>query len=215
MPVISKKFADELSNNKEMRDAYLEEKTRAKLAVQIKANRVAREWSQAELGQWTGKTQSNIHRLEDQNIARYTLTTLFQFASAYDCGLVVEFVPYHEFLQRTADLSPSHLQVPSFTPASLAPLWSDNVQLPNVDQHNAINAQPIYQHIENREKTLIMQSYSWLLLWTRNIENAAKSAMANLSRDIELSAQDALQVIQASQPLGTGPPPEFAISQQG
>lgn len=124
MPVISRRFADEL-NEKEMRDAYLEEKTRAKLALQIRENRFQRGWSQAELGQRMGKTQSNIHRLEDRDVARYTLTTLLEFASAYDCGLVAEFVPYEEFLRRTNDLSPENLRVPSFTTLSLVSLYQD------------------------------------------------------------------------------------------
>jgi transcriptional regulator with XRE-family HTH domain len=124
MSVISEQFAEELKD-KEMRDAYLDEKMRAKVALQIKALRTQRGWSQAELGQRIGKPQSNVARLEDRDVARYTLTTLLELASTYDCGLVVEFVPYAEFLERTHDLSPTHLQVPSFTPASLLPLCQD------------------------------------------------------------------------------------------
>src|SRR4051794_3971622 len=105
MPVISKRFADEL-NDKEMRDAYLDEKTRGRLALQIRENRIAREWSQADMGERTGKPQSNIARLEDRDVARYTLTTLLELASAFDCALIVEFVPYNEFLRRTQDLRP-------------------------------------------------------------------------------------------------------------
>jgi transcriptional regulator with XRE-family HTH domain len=124
MPVISKRFADEL-NEKEMRDAYLDEKTRAKIALQIRELRSDRALSQAELGQRMNKPQSNIARLEDRDVARYTVTTLLELASAYDCGLVVEFVPYPEFLRRTHDLSPARLRVPSFDRAALEPLCRD------------------------------------------------------------------------------------------
>jgi transcriptional regulator with XRE-family HTH domain len=124
MTVISRKFADELTE-KEMRDAYLEEQTRTKLAQQIRVLRVQRDWSQSELGQILDKPQSNIARLEDREIARYTLSTLFELASAFDVGLVVEFVSYDDFLRRTHDLSPQHLQVSSFTRTMIEPLCYD------------------------------------------------------------------------------------------
>jgi transcriptional regulator with XRE-family HTH domain len=192
MSVISKKFADELSNDKPMRDAYLEEKTRAKLAVQIKANRVARGLSQVDLGNRMGKTQSNIHRLEDQNIARYTLTTLFQFATEYDCGLIVEFVPYNEFLQKTADLNPSHLQVPSFTPASLTSLWNGDNILVDANLLAGIGVQTPSKQMENPAVALIQQSWSLLTKWTQSVEYTTYAAMGDFGRNVELTAQDAL-----------------------
>lgn len=127
MTVISKKFADELCE-KEMREAYLEEQTRTKIAQQIRTLRVQREWSQNTLGRMLGKPQSNIARLEDREIARYTLSTLFELASAFDVGLVAEFVSYEEFLWRTADLSQSSLQVPSFSRDALNALCQDTYQ---------------------------------------------------------------------------------------
>lgn len=114
MPVISKRFADELIADKEMRDAYLEELTRARTAVQIKSIRNARGWSQAEFSLRLRKPQSNVHRLEDIEVARYTLTTLLEVASAYDCGLLIDFVPYEDFLRRTEDLGPENFRVPAF-----------------------------------------------------------------------------------------------------
>lgn len=145
MAVISKRFADEL-NEKGMRDAYLDEKTRAKLALQIKENRIQRGLSQAELGKNMGKTQSNIHRLEDRDVARYTLTTLLEFASAYDCGLAVEFVPYEAFLRRTHDLSPDNLRVPSFSREALEPLFQDS---------NIENAEPLAETESTQSADLV------------------------------------------------------------
>jgi transcriptional regulator with XRE-family HTH domain len=133
MSVISKKFANEL-NEKEMRDAYLEEKTRAKLAQQIRSLRLQRNWSQSKLGNLMHKPQSNIARLEDRDIGRYTLSSLFELASAFDVALVVEFVAYDEFLKRTQNLSPGHLQIESFSRQALEPLCSDStlIQLDDV-----------------------------------------------------------------------------------
>jgi transcriptional regulator with XRE-family HTH domain len=121
---ISKQFADELTE-KAMRHAYLDAQTRTKLAQQIRALRIQRGWSQAQLGRLLGKPQSNVHRLEDRDVARYTLTTLLELAAAYDCGILVEFVSYEDFLRRTSDLSPRRLQIPSFTATALKPLWRD------------------------------------------------------------------------------------------
>jgi transcriptional regulator with XRE-family HTH domain len=121
MPVISKRFADELAD-KEMRDAYVEAQTRVKIAHQIKSLRTQREWSQGDLGELLGKPQSNVSRLEDVNVGKYTLSTLFELASAFDIALLVQFVTHEEFLRRTADLSSEKLQVPSFDRAALQPL---------------------------------------------------------------------------------------------
>ncbi len=124
MSVISKRFADELIE-KEMRDAFLSAQTRAKIALQIRALRSQRGLSQGTLGERMGKPQSNVARLEDREVARYTVTTLLELASAFDVGLVVEFVPYEYFLARSQDLSQSNLQVESFTRNALESLCHD------------------------------------------------------------------------------------------
>jgi transcriptional regulator with XRE-family HTH domain len=147
MPVISKRFADEL-NEKEMRDAYLDEKTRTKIALQIRALRSQRGWSQTELGQKMNKPQSNVARLEDRDIARYTLTTLLELASAYDCGLIVEFVPYEQFLRRTNDLSPQKLETSPFSRDALDALCQDTSPAVTLAQFRRIL-------VRNREKSAV------------------------------------------------------------
>jgi transcriptional regulator with XRE-family HTH domain len=148
MPVISRKFADELTE-KEMRDAYLDAQTRTKLALQIRTLRAQRGLLQAQVGDLMGKPQSNVARLEDPEVARYTLSTLLELAAAYDVGLVVEFVPYEEFLRRTNDLQPAKLQVRSFNRSVLDPLCQEITAVstpvgfissvaPNVIRHHII-----------------------------------------------------------------------------
>jgi transcriptional regulator with XRE-family HTH domain len=126
MSVISRYFADELTE-KEMRDEYLAGQTRVKIAHQIRALRNQRGWSQGLLGEKLGKPQSNISRLEDVEVGKYTLTTLLELASAFDVGLLVEFVAYDEFLRRTENLNPDHLQVPSFDRAALESLTYESL----------------------------------------------------------------------------------------
>ena len=124
MSLITKRMAREL-NEKEMRDAYLGAQTRTHLAYQIRAIRTDRGWSQGELGQILHKPQSAVSRMEDREYGKFSLQTLFELASAFDCGLVVQFVPYAQFIQQTSDLSPANLSVPAFTPQSLTPLYED------------------------------------------------------------------------------------------
>jgi transcriptional regulator with XRE-family HTH domain len=125
MSVISKRFADELAE-KNMREAYLSAQTRTKLTNQIRAIRNQRGWSQGEFAKKLGKPQSNVSRIENREYGSFTLSTLFTLANTFDCGLIVEFVPYDDFLRRTHDLSLSHLEVPYFSSATLEPLCRDN-----------------------------------------------------------------------------------------
>lgn len=119
MSVISKRFADELSD-KRMRKAYLSAQTRTKLASQIRALRQQRKWTQGQLGEKLGGVpQGNVSRLEDRSYGKQRLETLFELAAAFDVGLVVEFVNYRDFLLRTQSLSPQNLEVPEFTRRSL------------------------------------------------------------------------------------------------
>jgi transcriptional regulator with XRE-family HTH domain len=123
--VISERFADELTE-KRMRDAYLSAQTRTKLTQQIRAIRNQRGWSQGDFAAILGKPQSNVSRLESRDYGNFNLRTLFELAAAFDCGLAVEFVPYEEFLRRTADLTRENLEVPRFSRAALEPLCREN-----------------------------------------------------------------------------------------
>ena len=125
MSVISKRFADELAE-KEMRDAYLSAQTRTKLINQIRAIRNRRGWSQGQFAEILGKPQSNVSRLENREYGSFTLNTLFELASAFDVGLIVEFVPYENFLLHTRDLSTENLQVSRFSRRALDVLTRDS-----------------------------------------------------------------------------------------
>ena len=111
------KFEDRLLTeleDKEYRDAFVEGHIRTGAAYQIRALRNARQWSQEELAARVGTSQSVIARLENPDYGKFSLSTLAKFASAYDVGLLVRFVSFSELLDRTRDLSPERLNVPSF-----------------------------------------------------------------------------------------------------
>lgn len=100
---------------KEYRDAYVEEHVKTGLAYQITALREQRGWTQTELGdRMGGKPQSAISRLEDPNYGRYSLSTLLEVASAFDVALDVKFVTHRTFLERNKDVSKKSLEVASF-----------------------------------------------------------------------------------------------------
>ena len=114
MTVISKGFAEELVSEKDMREAYLAAQTRTRIANQIRVIRQQRGWSQEEFAKAVEKPQSNVSRLESRDYGSFTLKTLLEIASTFDVGLIVEFVPYEDFLLRTNDLSQETLEVSEF-----------------------------------------------------------------------------------------------------
>jgi len=139
MSVISKRFAAELTNDKdgkEMRDAYLAAQTSTKIAQQIRTIRQERGWSQTVFAEKLDTGQSTIVRYEDRSYGKYNLQSLLDMASEFDVGLIVEFVPYAEFLVRTSDLSPENLEVPEFTPGSLRPLCGAITREPQITNPN-------------------------------------------------------------------------------
>jgi transcriptional regulator with XRE-family HTH domain len=152
MSVISKRFADELAE-KEMRHAYLSAQTRTKLINQIRAIRNQRGWSQGEFSAILEKPQSNVSRLENREYGSFTLNTLFELASAFDVGLVVEFVPYENFLLHTRDLSTENLQVSRFSRGALDVLTRDPPVISQQDVSGAAAA-ALSADIYSRQKQM-------------------------------------------------------------
>jgi len=129
MSLISPKFAAEL-NEKEMRDAYLSAQTRTYLSYQIRTIRSQRGWSQEEFAKKLNTSQSAVSRMEDRQYGKQNLQTLVQVANVFDCGLLVQFVPYDEFILKTDDMSQEALGVPEFDSTALLPLAED---LPTIE----------------------------------------------------------------------------------
>lgn len=69
----------------------------------------------------TGIKQQAISRLENPSYGKATLTTLKRIAAAFDVGLLVEFVPFSQLMNRVSGtsyiergFSPDTMNVPSF-----------------------------------------------------------------------------------------------------
>ncbi len=100
--------------DKEYRDAFVAENISTGIALQIRAMRMARGWSQEELARRAGKKQEVISKLENPDYGSYTLKTLKDLASAFDVALTVEFAPFSELVDRFVNVSREDLEVPSF-----------------------------------------------------------------------------------------------------
>jgi len=101
--------------SKVYRAAYVAENIRMSIAFQMKAMREQRDMSQSDLGKLLGKPQSVVSRLENPEYGKATVQTLLEVAEALDVALVIKFVPFPEFISYTSDVSPSGLQVDSFS----------------------------------------------------------------------------------------------------
>jgi transcriptional regulator with XRE-family HTH domain len=103
-----------MSHSAEERDAFVQAEVATALAHQIRALRIQRGWSQAELAQRLGTKQHAVSRLEDPSYGRCSLQTLFLLSKAFDVGLKVGFVSFVSMLKDS--FKPSHAErcVPSF-----------------------------------------------------------------------------------------------------
>ena len=100
--------------SKEYRHAFVEEKVRTQLAIQIKSIREQREMSRPELAALMGKVPSWVFRLEDPNQAPPTISTLLQVAEAFDVDLDISFRRFSDLIDRIGRITPESFQVPSF-----------------------------------------------------------------------------------------------------
>jgi transcriptional regulator with XRE-family HTH domain len=99
---------------KEYRHAFVEEKVRTSIAIQIKTMREQRPWTQPEFAKEMGKSQSWVSRLEDPNQSPPTIPSLLKVAESFDVDLEIRFSPFSELLRRLDATTPESFEVPSF-----------------------------------------------------------------------------------------------------
>ncbi len=113
MPERRQQLVDKIRKSKEYREALVEASTINGLPFQIRAMQAARGWTQEELGRRADMKQAQISYLAAPGYRGYTLKTLWRLAGAFDCGLLVRFVPFSEHIDRLAGLIPDDVNVPS------------------------------------------------------------------------------------------------------
>jgi transcriptional regulator with XRE-family HTH domain len=122
-------------SDKEYRDSFSGSHISNTVASQIFALREARGWTQKELAQRAGMSQSRISALEDPNYENYEVGTLKRIASAFDVAVTVRFVPFSELTTWTAELSTEKIVVADFTRDHLpsTPVMTTQEIAPNLD----------------------------------------------------------------------------------
>lgn len=100
--------------DKEYRDGYTEAQLSIEIPFQIRALREARDWTQAELSVRSGIPQARISHIEQPGRDPLSVRTLYRLSSAFDVGLLVQFVSFSELVAREAAFDPKTFSVPSF-----------------------------------------------------------------------------------------------------
>ncbi len=100
--------------NKDYRDAWVDESVKMIVPYQIQAIRNQRDWSQEVLGNKAGMLRNAVSRLESVDYGNLSVNTLLRIAHAFDCGLLVKFVPFSRLVREFEDVSPTALKVDEF-----------------------------------------------------------------------------------------------------
>ncbi len=109
--------------DKEYRRAFMEEIVGTSLAFQVRRLREARELTQEQLAEATGKAQETISQWENPNYGKYSLTTLKNLAAAFDVGLLVKFVSFAELADWVTDVAPQRQTPPSYAEEVRLSVW--------------------------------------------------------------------------------------------
>lgn len=113
MSTISK-IAEKL-RDPEYRKAFVASQINIGIPFQLRAmlrNRPG--WTQTTLAQQTGMLQPRISGLMTPGKVRPNIETLRRIAEAFDCALLVKFVPFSELAKWSADFDPDTFSVPAF-----------------------------------------------------------------------------------------------------
>ena len=114
MSSVKDQLLQNFKESKDYRHAFVEEKVRTGLAVQIKAIREQQTLTQPALAQLMGKAQSWVSRLEDPNQPPPTISSLLQVAEAFDVDLNIHFGSFSELLDHLNNMTPESFRVPAF-----------------------------------------------------------------------------------------------------
>lgn len=100
--------------NARAREAYVHSELTNGLAHQIRIIRQQRGWTQKQLAEKLGTTQTTVSRLEDPSYGRYSVRSLLALGSILDVALFVRYLPFSKFLPATWDTAPENFEAVSY-----------------------------------------------------------------------------------------------------
>lgn len=98
----------------EARHDYADMFLDSSIALQIKALRQQRGWTQEELAEKAGLKQSQVSAMEQASFSSWTLRTLRKLAKAFDLALTVRFESFGWLLDDALSSSREALERPAF-----------------------------------------------------------------------------------------------------
>ncbi|MCF8149164.1 MAG: helix-turn-helix domain-containing protein [Burkholderiaceae bacterium] len=96
------------------REAYVDAELVNGLAHQIRIIRQERGWTQRQLGEKLGTTQTTVSRLEDPSYGRYSIRSLLALGKVFDVALHVRYLPFSKFMSNTWNTNPENFKVPTY-----------------------------------------------------------------------------------------------------
>ena len=100
--------------DKEYRQAFVWSQMTIGIPFQIRALLKSRDWTQEELAQEADMLQPRISALLRPGKTSPNIKTLCRLATAFDCGLIVRFVPFSELARWSETFNPESYSVPRF-----------------------------------------------------------------------------------------------------
>jgi hypothetical protein len=170
----SKEFVEQLSD-KELRDAYVADQVRTRVALLIRALREQsdRDWSQTELGRRAGKPPNVISRLEDPDYGRMSVETLLTLAAAYDLPLWIDMPEWEDWFSRMADMSARSMHRQSFSEQRL-------VEIADRRRSAKSGAAAAYENQFPKMFAQVQQVFAW----QEEMSGLFKNMAANSNEDI-------------------------------
>jgi transcriptional regulator with XRE-family HTH domain len=96
------------------RHAFVSERVRSSVALQVRALRQARTMTQKGLGETLGMAQTWVSKLESPEYGKMTVATLLRLAEAFDTDLEIKFRPFSRTLDALPTQGSEYFAVPSF-----------------------------------------------------------------------------------------------------
>jgi transcriptional regulator with XRE-family HTH domain len=146
--MISRKLLEKLSSE-EYRKAFVASQISIGIPFQIRALQKSRGWTQEQFAERAGMLQPRISTIRKPGNGSLNLDTLRRLAEAFDCGLMVRFVPFSELAGWSEDFDPENFSVPSFEEEKESHAFEDSPQNAVVAQEATANVMLTVSSSEN------------------------------------------------------------------